>query len=105
MRPWRTAPGGSSWPDLLDRERTGRAVLERAGLITRSRNGQFRPCRLEADRLDLATAWIEQNRQIWSDRFDKLSAHLDDLTTVVRFVGSAYLPDAIPQDVAAGEIR
>lgn len=54
-------------------------VLERAGLISRTRDGQFRPCRLEADRLDLATAWIEQNRRIWSERFDKLAAHLHDL--------------------------
>ena len=54
-------------------------VLERAGLISRGRNGQFRPCRLEADGLDVATDWIEHNRQVWTDRFDKLSAHLRDL--------------------------
>jgi DNA-binding transcriptional ArsR family regulator len=54
-------------------------VLEHAGLISRGRNGQFRPCRLEAQRLDVATDWIEQNRQIWADRFDKLSAHLRTL--------------------------
>jgi DNA-binding transcriptional ArsR family regulator len=54
-------------------------VLERAGLISRGRNGQFRPCRLEADGLDVATDWIEHNRQIWTDRFDKLSAHLREL--------------------------
>jgi DNA-binding transcriptional ArsR family regulator len=54
-------------------------VLERAGLISRGRNGQFRPCRLEADRLDVATEWIEHNRQIWTERFDKLSAHLRTL--------------------------
>ena len=54
-------------------------VLERAGLISRGRNGQFRPCRLEADGLDVATDWIEHNRQIWTERFDKLSAHLRGL--------------------------
>jgi DNA-binding transcriptional ArsR family regulator len=54
-------------------------VLEKAGLISRGRDGQFRPCRLEAQRLDLATDWIEHNRQIWSDRFDKLATHLRDL--------------------------
>ena len=54
-------------------------VLERAGLISRGRNGQFRPCRLEAERLDGATDWIEHNRQVWTDRFDKLAAHLRDL--------------------------
>ena len=51
-------------------------VLERAGLISRGRNGQFRPCRLEAQGLDVATDWIEHNRKIWEERFDKLSAHL-----------------------------
>jgi DNA-binding transcriptional ArsR family regulator len=54
-------------------------VLEHAGLISRGRDGQFRPCRLEAGRLDDATDWIETNRQVWTDRFDKLSAHLRDL--------------------------
>lgn len=51
-------------------------VLERAGLISRDRNGQFRPCRLEADGLDGATDWIEHNRQIWTGRLDRLDAHL-----------------------------
>ena len=54
-------------------------VLERAGLISRGRNGQFRTCRLEPAALDAATDWVERNRQIWTDRFDKLSAHLRDL--------------------------
>ncbi len=54
-------------------------VLERAGLISRGRNGQFRPCRLETERLDGATDWIEQSRQVWNDRLDKLAAHLHDL--------------------------
>jgi DNA-binding transcriptional ArsR family regulator len=54
-------------------------VLERAGLISRGRNGHFRPCRLEAEPLDQATDWIEHNRQVWTDRFDQLAAHLRDL--------------------------
>ena len=56
-------------------------VLERAGLISRGRDGQFRPCRLEAGGLDVATDWIETNRRIWTDRFDKLAAHLRQLQT------------------------
>ena len=43
-------------------------VLERAGLISRGRNAQYRPCRLEAAPLDTAVDWIEQNRQIWKER-------------------------------------
>ena len=64
-------------------------VLERAGLISRGRNGQFRPCRLEADGLLVATDWIEHNRQIWTERFDKLSAHLRDLQKTPSTKGSS----------------
>ncbi len=51
-------------------------VLERSGLITRSRQAQFRPCHLERDALDAALTWIEENRRVWNERFDKLDAHL-----------------------------
>ncbi len=54
-------------------------VLEQAGLISRTRLRQTRPCRLEPAALDLAVGWIEQNRRIWSERFDKLDAHLRKL--------------------------
>jgi DNA-binding transcriptional ArsR family regulator len=54
-------------------------VLERCGLISRSRNAQFRPCHLERGALDSAVGWIEENRRIWTERFDKLDQHLRDL--------------------------
>ena len=54
-------------------------VLERCGLISRTRQAQFRPCHLEREALDSALDWIEQNRRIWTERFDKLDAHLRDL--------------------------
>jgi len=54
-------------------------VLERCGLISRSRNAQFRPCRLEEAALDGAAGWIEENRRIWSERLDKLGEHLRDI--------------------------
>ena len=54
-------------------------VIERCGLISRSRRAQFRPCHLEAAVLEPAAGWIEDNRRIWSERFDKLDAHLRDL--------------------------
>jgi DNA-binding transcriptional ArsR family regulator len=54
-------------------------VLERCGLISRSRNAQFRPCHLERAALDSAVGWIEENRRIWTERFDKLDQHLRDL--------------------------
>jgi DNA-binding transcriptional ArsR family regulator len=51
-------------------------VLEHAGLISRSRDAQYRPCRFEARPLDDATAWIHHNRRIWTERFDQLEEHL-----------------------------
>ena len=51
-------------------------VLERSGLISRSRQAQFRPCHLERDALDAALDWMEANRRVWAERFDKLDAHL-----------------------------
>jgi DNA-binding transcriptional ArsR family regulator len=54
-------------------------VLERSGLITRRRQAQFRPCHLERQALDSAVDWIETNRRLWSERFDKLDDHLRKL--------------------------
>jgi DNA-binding transcriptional ArsR family regulator len=54
-------------------------VLERCGLISRSRRAQFRPCHLQREALDAAVGWIEDNRRIWAERFDKLDEHLRDL--------------------------
>lgn len=51
-------------------------VLERAGLIERSRNAQFRPCRLGAGPLADVAGWAEQYRPIWEERFERLSDHL-----------------------------
>ncbi|MEO7260949.1 MAG: metalloregulator ArsR/SmtB family transcription factor [Jatrophihabitantaceae bacterium] len=62
-------------------------VLERCGLISRTRQAQFRPCHLERAALDSALDWIEQNRRIWTQRFDKLEEHLHHLqhpTTTTR---------------------
>src|SRR3954468_19085748 len=47
-------------------------VLERAGLITRSREAQWRPCRLEAKPLQGVSDWVEQYRQFWEQSFDRL---------------------------------
>jgi DNA-binding transcriptional ArsR family regulator len=54
-------------------------VLERAGLIARSREAQYRPCRLEAKPLKEVSAWVEEYRQIWEHRLDRLAAYLQDL--------------------------
>ena len=54
-------------------------VLERAGLITRSREAQWRPCRLEAAPLKEAADWVEQYRQHWEARLDRLEEYLRTL--------------------------
>jgi len=54
-------------------------VLERAGLITRSRNAQWRPCRLKAQRLEEAADWVERYREFWEQSFDRLGEHLREM--------------------------
>jgi len=54
-------------------------VLERAGLITRSRQAQRRPCRLAPERLREAADWVEQYRRLWEERFDRLDVYLQQL--------------------------
>src|SRR6266536_4653375 len=56
-------------------------VLERAGLISRGRDAQRRPRRLEAKPLAEATEWLESYRQFWEARFQQLDAVLHDLKT------------------------
>jgi DNA-binding transcriptional ArsR family regulator len=54
-------------------------VLERCGLISRTRSAQFRPCHLEREALDAVADWIGENQRTWSERFDKLGEHLRSL--------------------------
>ncbi len=51
-------------------------VLEEAGLISRTQVAQSRPCRLEPERLDAALGWIGEQRRLWTERHDRLAAHL-----------------------------
>jgi DNA-binding transcriptional ArsR family regulator len=51
-------------------------VLERAGLISRSRDAQYRPCKLEAQSLKSVDEWLEEYRRFWEMRFDRLEAYL-----------------------------
>ena len=54
-------------------------VLERAGLISRGRDAQWRPCRLEVSPLGDAAEWIERQTQVWQSRFDRLDQHLQEI--------------------------
>ncbi len=56
-------------------------VLERAQLIARSREAQWRPCRLEAEPLKDAADWLEQYCQFWDQRLDRLEDYLHELQT------------------------
>src|SRR6187399_1001894 len=54
-------------------------VLERAGLIARGREAQWRPCRLEAKPLKDVANWVEHYRKFWDESFDRLDAYLKQL--------------------------
>ena len=54
-------------------------VLERAGLIERGRNAQYRPCRIRPEGLATATGWLDEYRQLWEDRFGRLDDYLRTL--------------------------
>src|SRR6188508_44607 len=54
-------------------------VLERAGLIARGREAQWRPCRIEAAPLKQVAEWTEQYRRIWETKFDNLETYLQQL--------------------------
>jgi DNA-binding transcriptional ArsR family regulator len=51
-------------------------VLERAGLVVRTREAQYRPSSLRPDPLDEAVEWMQSRKQTWESRMDRLDAHL-----------------------------
>ena len=53
-------------------------VLENAGLIVRSREAQWRPCRLEAEPMRQASEWLERYAKFWADRLDRLAAFVEN---------------------------
>ena len=62
-------------------------VLERAGLIVQRRDAQRRPCRIQAAPLKQVSEWAEHYRHIWEERFDRMDAYLEQLTTKDRSHG------------------
>src|SRR5215212_287629 len=64
---------------LASRGEASVKVLERAGLISRGRVAQSRPCRLEADPLREVADWVEQYRRFWEQSFDRLDEYLHEL--------------------------
>jgi DNA-binding transcriptional ArsR family regulator len=54
-------------------------VLERAGLVVRGRDAQWRPCQLSPAPLEQVSSWVEDHRRIWEARMDRLGNYLDEL--------------------------
>jgi|SRR6185437_7606662 DNA-binding transcriptional ArsR family regulator len=54
-------------------------VLEKAGLISRGRDAQWRPCKLEPQALKSVDEWLERYRRLWEERFDRLEEYLREL--------------------------
>lgn len=55
-------------------------VLESAGLISRGREAQWRPCRLETESLKQVDGWLEKYRRFWKGSFDRMDAYLTEIT-------------------------
>lgn len=73
-------------------------VLERAGLVSRSRAAQARPCRIEPARFDVAAEWIGRHRQAWHDRYNRLDQHLADLQAAAPAAREPADPAGEPED-------
>jgi DNA-binding transcriptional ArsR family regulator len=70
-----SAPFAMSGPAISKHLR----VLERAGLITRGRQAQWRPCRLEAAPLEEVARWADGYRRFWDESYERLDRYLQDL--------------------------
>lgn len=65
-------------------------VLEKSGLITRTREAQWRPCKLNGAPLKDATDWMEQYRIFWEESFDRLDAYLKTVTDKKKTKGKKH---------------
>ena len=80
-------------------------VLARAGLISRGRDAQMRPCRLEPEGLAPAAQWMEQYRAMWQERLDRLDAFLKSMNTAPAPKARTAAPRKKPKPRKAGERR
>jgi DNA-binding transcriptional ArsR family regulator len=74
-------------------------VLERAGLISRGRDAQRRPCRIEGERLKQASDWLGTYRQFWEESYSRLDDLLGELQTKARAKRSTRTKKEIPHDI------
>ena len=66
-------------------------VLEKAGLVTKTRDAQWRPCKLNGDGLKPAADWMEQYRKFWEESFDRLEAYLKTVTAKKNAKGKKHV--------------
>lgn len=78
-------------------------VLERAGLISRGREGQMRPCRLEPHALAPAADWIDQYRAMWEERLGRLDSYLKTVTLASTSKARGMAPRKKPKPKTQGE--
>ena len=78
-------------------------VLERAGLISRGREGQMRPCRIEPHALAPAADWIDQYRAMWEERLDRLDSYLKSVTSTPTSKARGLTPRRTPKPKTQGE--
>src|SRR5438477_12526393 len=65
-------------------------VLERAGLIARGREAQWRPCRIEPTALKGVDDWLDRYRKLWEERFDRLDEYLKTLQSKDKAKGKKH---------------
>src|SRR4051794_12315106 len=65
-------------------------VLEKAGLVTKTRDAQYRPCKLNGAPLKVITDWVEQYRAFWEESFDRLKVYLKTVTEKKQTKGKSH---------------
>ena len=70
-------------------------VLERAGLISRSRQAQLRPCRIEQRGFEAAAEWLEEHRAVWEERLDRLGEYLTTVAPPPPYFTSSASADTV----------
>jgi DNA-binding transcriptional ArsR family regulator len=78
-------------------------VLERAGLVTKKRDAQWRPCKLNGAPLRDVSNWMEQYRQFWEESFDRLEEYLKTVTAKTETPTAKNLKTVTPQTVTKGK--
>jgi len=66
-------------------------VLEKAGLVTKTKEAQYRPCKINKDALKNASDWIDQYRVLWDEQFDRLEEYLKTVSPATSVKGKKHV--------------